>query len=167
MSITIRQTTDSDWLDLKTLRMQSLMESPTAFGLSYEAVSKYTDQQWQERAGNRTPPMYFIARQNGASIGLIGAVKANNQFNLIAMWVVPEHRGSGVGKALVEKVLSIAASRGESEVSLFVSPLNQAACGLYEKAGFRFTEQVEPLESHPEILVQRMSVDISSTHRQA
>jgi ribosomal protein S18 acetylase RimI-like enzyme len=82
------------------------------------------------------------------------------------MWVVPEHRGAGVGKALVEKVLSIAESRGESEVSLFVSPLNQAACALYEKAGFRFAEQVEALESHPEILVQRMSVDISSTHRQ-
>lgn len=167
MSITLRQTTDSDWLDLKTIRMQSLMESPKAFGLSYETASKYTDEQWQERAGNRTPPMYFIARQNDVPIGLIGAVKAHDQFNLIAMWVAPEHRGAGVGKALVEKVLSIAASRGESEISLFVSPLNQAACGLYEKAGFRFTEQVEPLESHPEILVQRMSVDISSTHRQA
>lgn len=167
MSITIRQTTDSDWLDLKTIRMQSLMESPKAFGLSYAAASKYTDEQWQERAGNRTPPMYFIARQNDVPIGLIGAVKAHDQFNLIAMWVVPKHRGSGVGKALVEKVLSIAASRGESEVSLFVSPLNQAACALYEKAGFRFAEQVEALESHPEILVQRMSVDISSTHRQA
>jgi ribosomal protein S18 acetylase RimI-like enzyme len=156
MTIDIQQTTDADWLDLKMIRLQSLTESPKAFGLTYEAASAYTDDQWRDRAGNRTPPMYFVARDEDGPVGLIGGVKADADFNLIAMWVAPSHRGLGVGRALVAKVLSTAASRGESEVCLFVSPLNKAACALYEGMGFCFTQHFESLESYPEIIVQRM-----------
>ena len=156
MRIDIQQTTEADWRDLKKVRLQSITESPKSFGLTYEAVSAYTDDQWRERAGNRTPPMYFVARDEGVPIGLIGGVKAHAEFNLIAMWVAPSHRGRGVGKALVATVLSTAASRGESEVSLFVSPINKAASTLYESMGFRFTQHFEALESFPEITVQRM-----------
>lgn len=156
MRIDIQQTTEADWLDLKTIRLQSLTESPKAFGLTYEAVSAYTDSQWRERAGNRTPPVYFVARDEEGPVGLIGGVKANVEFNLIAMWVAPSHRGLGVGKALVATVLSAAASRDESEVCLLVSPLNKAACALYEEMGFRFAQHFEALESYPEVIVQRM-----------
>jgi ribosomal protein S18 acetylase RimI-like enzyme len=156
MRIDIQQTTEADWLDLKKVRLQSLTESPKAFGLTHEAVSAYTDDQWRARAGNQTLPMYFIARDEENPIGLIGGVKTNAEFNLIAMWVDPSHRGLGVGKALVEKVLSTASSCGESEVSLFVSPFNKAASALYESMGFRFTQHLEALKSFPEITVQRM-----------
>ncbi|MEN9660004.1 MAG: hypothetical protein RL571_3469 [Pseudomonadota bacterium] len=156
MSINIQQTTDADWLDLKTIRPHSLLESPHAFALSYEAASAFTDAQWQARAGNRTLPMYFIARDEGNPIGLIGGVKAGNDFNLIAMWVAPSHRGLGVGRSLVAQVLAVAASCGESEVSLLVSPLNKAACALYERMGFCFTPHFDALESFPEIRLQHM-----------
>ncbi len=167
MQIDIRQTTEAEWLDLKTIRLQSLTESAKAFGLSYEAAAAYTDAQWRDRAGNRMPPMYFVARDEENPVGLIGGVKAGAELNLIAMWVAPSHRGLGLGKALVAEVLSAAASRGESEVSLFVSPLNKSACALYEAMGFRFTQHFESLESYPEIIVQRMVVglgtDLSAT----
>jgi ribosomal protein S18 acetylase RimI-like enzyme len=156
MRIDIQQTTEADWLDLKTIRLQSLTESPKAFGLTYEAAVVYTDDQWRDRAGNRTPPMYFIARDEEGPVGLIGGVKATAEFELIAMWVAPSHRGHGVGRALVAKVLSTAAARGEFEVCLFVSPPNKAACALYEGMGFCFTQHVQALESYPEITVQRM-----------
>ncbi|WP_046351842.1 GNAT family N-acetyltransferase [Janthinobacterium sp. B9-8] len=156
MHIHIQQTTDVDWLDLKTIRLFSLAESPDAFGLTHEVAFAYTDAQWQDRAGNRTPPMYFVARDEGNPVGLIGGVKANTGFNLIAMWVAPSHRGLGIGSVLVEKVLAAAVPRGESEVCLFVSPLNKAACALYERMGFCFTPHFEALESDPKIMLQRM-----------
>jgi ribosomal protein S18 acetylase RimI-like enzyme len=156
MSINIQQTTEADWLDLKRIRLHSLLESPHVFGLSYEAALAFTDAQWQDRAGNRTPPMYFIARDEGNPIGLIGGVKAGNDFNLIAMWVAPSHRGLGVGRSLVAKVLTVAASCGESEVSLLVSPLNKTACALYERMGFCFTPHFDALESDPKIVLQHM-----------
>ncbi|MEQ1580556.1 MAG: GNAT family N-acetyltransferase [Steroidobacteraceae bacterium] len=163
MRIDIHQTTEADWVDLKKIRLESLKESPKAFGLTYDAVSKYTDDQWRERAGNRTPPVYFIARDEGSPIGLIGGVKANAEFSLIAMWVAPSHRGLGAGEALVAKLLSAAASRGETQVSLFVSPLNKAASALYERMGFRFTQHFEALESFPEVTVQRMVTKLGAT----
>lgn len=164
MLINIQKTTEADWLDLKKVRLQSLMESPKAFGLTYESVLAYTEAQWRDRAGNRTPPIYFIARNEGNPVGLIGGVKANSEFSLIAMWVAPSHRSLGVGKALVTRVLSVAASRGESEVSLFVSPLNKAASALYEAMGFRFTQHFEALESFPEVTVQRMVVELGGKY---
>jgi ribosomal protein S18 acetylase RimI-like enzyme len=100
--------------------------------------------------------MYFVARDEGSPVGLIGGVKASDDFELIAMWVAPSHRGQGVGRALVAKVLATAASRGESEVCLSVSPLNKAACALYEAMGFCFTQHFEALESYPEVIVQPM-----------
>src|SRR5450830_606190 len=156
MTIDIQQTTDADWIDLKAIRLQSLMDSPKAFGLTFETASAYTDDQWRDRAVNRTPPMYFVARDEGNPVGLIGGVKPSDDFELIAMWVSPSHCGHGVGRALVAKVLAAVASRGESEVYLFVSPLNKAACALYEAMGFCFTPDVEALESYPEVIVQRM-----------
>ena len=72
MRIDIRQTNEADWLDLKKIRLESLMDAPRAFGLTYEAASAYTDDQWRQRAGNQTPPVYFLARDGARPIGVIG-----------------------------------------------------------------------------------------------
>ncbi len=161
MVLSVRQTTEEDWCELKALRLESLTESPESFGLTLSAASVYTEAQWKDRAGNRTPPTYFIAHDADVPIGLVGGVMINSAFNLIAMWVAPSHRSRGIGRALVRKLLSFAKSRGESEVSLMVSPLNATAYSLYKRMGFVSTEYFEPLESDPNINLQRMTAKIN------
>ena len=52
------------------------------------------------------------------------------------MYVVPEHRGKGVNKRIVEVLESWSAARGVSAVQLEVYVENAAAIRAYEKSGY-------------------------------
>lgn len=53
----------------------------------------------------------------------------------LSVAVIPDHRGSGVGRALLEAVLVAARARGIRQVSLSVEPDNPAE-RLYRSVGF-------------------------------
>jgi GNAT superfamily N-acetyltransferase len=55
---------------------------------------------------------------------------------LVAMWVEPDLRGSGVARELVERVVEWARGHGRSRVILSVEDGNGRAARLYEKCGF-------------------------------
>lgn len=163
MTLTIRRTAESDWSDLRSIRLASLAESPQSFGLTLEEASKYSDDQWKDRAGNRTPPAYFIVRAGDTLAGLIGGVLIESDFNLIAMWVAPTHRGTGIGKALISELFAHASHSGHAQVTLMVSPSNASASNLYMRMGFEFTDHFEPLESNTSITLQRMICKLSAS----
>ncbi len=52
------------------------------------------------------------------------------------MYVVPEHRGKGVNKRIVEVLESWSASKGVAEIRLEVYVANAAAIRAYEKSGY-------------------------------
>ena len=52
------------------------------------------------------------------------------------LYVVPERRGRGIGRALMEKVLELAARRGADRIDLGTSEDDVAARSLYESLGF-------------------------------
>jgi GNAT superfamily N-acetyltransferase len=55
---------------------------------------------------------------------------------LNSLWVLPEHRGSGVGGLLVEAFLDWARERGARYAVVTAFAANPAAIRLYEKHGF-------------------------------
>jgi ribosomal protein S18 acetylase RimI-like enzyme len=55
---------------------------------------------------------------------------------LAELYVVPDRRGSGLGRALMEAVLDEARTRGATYIHLGTSETDVAARGLYEKFGF-------------------------------
>jgi ribosomal protein S18 acetylase RimI-like enzyme len=154
--VAIISTHADDWPSLKALRLASLLDAPTAFGVSHQAASAYTDQQWRERAAG-PHPAFWLAYVDGAAAGIIGGgVSAAGRYNLIAMWVAPQVRGSGVAARLVDTVKAAAAAQGHGRLFLDVAPDNLRAVGFYEKQGFAFIDEWEPLASHPHIRVQTM-----------
>lgn len=52
------------------------------------------------------------------------------------MYVVPEHRGKGVNKGIIDALESWSASRGVAQMVLEVYLENTAAIRAYEKAGY-------------------------------
>jgi ribosomal protein S18 acetylase RimI-like enzyme len=154
----IRATTADDWAMLKEIRLAALRDAPTAFGVSHATAAAYSDAQWRERAAG-PHPLFLLAFRDGAAIGMIGGgvSAATKEYNLIAMWVRPEHRGSGTAAQLVDAIKASAAAQGHERIVLDVAPENARAAAFYQRQGFVFLPEWEPLASHPEIQVQKMA----------
>lgn len=153
----IRSTTDEDWEVLKEIRLASLLDAPTAFGVSHATVAAYSDSDWRERAANRGQAQFLLALLNGKAVGMVGGViSATSDLNLIAMWVRHEYRGTVAAASLVDAIKERAVSHGHARVILDVSPDNERALAFYRKQGFSFLPEWEPLASHPDITVQKM-----------
>ena len=153
----IRTTEERDWVILKEIRLAALLDTPTAFGVSYQTAVTHSDKQWRQRASSETQPKFWLAFEEDKAIGMIGAgVDQTDRYNLIAMWVEPESRELGVAECLVNAVKSDGINRGFKQVFLDVSPDNLKASRFYRKHGFVFIDEEKPLASHPHIQVQTM-----------
>ncbi|MDC8756926.1 GNAT family N-acetyltransferase [Janthinobacterium fluminis] len=153
----IRPSNEDDWEILKTIRLASLLDTPSAFGVSYAALVDNDEAQWRQRASARTQPEFFFAIREGEAVGLIGGgVDSSGQYNLIAMWVHPDYRGSEAAGRLVDAVKARAIAAGHVRVILSVSPDNLRAASFYRRQGFAYLPEWEALASHPEISVQKM-----------
>jgi RimJ/RimL family protein N-acetyltransferase len=62
----------------------------------------------------------------------------------LGMWILPGHRGKGGGRMLLEAAID-ARPAGVHKIELEVWPHNEAAIGLYERAGF---EREGPRRDH-------------------
>lgn len=155
--MTIRATTEQDWEVLRDIRLASLADAPTAFGITYAAAAANSETQWRDRAAGRGPGRFVLAFVEEVAVGMAAGVVSNaGEFNLIAMWVRPDCRGAGVAPRLVQAVKEDAVARGHSRVVLDVAPENARATAFYRKLGFAFLPEWEALESHPAITVQKM-----------
>jgi ribosomal protein S18 acetylase RimI-like enzyme len=152
----IRATETKDWMLLKQVRLAALLDTPTAFALSYQTAAADSDEQWKERASSAGAE-FWLAFEQDRPVAMVGAgVSSAQRFNLIGMWVEPAARGSGVATQLVDAVKSRATNKGFDRVYLEVSTDNARASDFYLRQGFVFLEEWEPLDSHPHITVQTM-----------
>lgn len=159
----IRLTQAKDWRLLKQIRLAALLDTPTAFGVSYRTAASETDEQWEKRASAAFGMQFWLAIVDGDPQGMIGGgVSQNGRYNLIGMWVAPALRGSGVAARLVEAVKSHALHKGHARVFLDVSPSNGRASNFYLNQGFSFMDEWEPLASHPQIMLQTMLWNVGS-----
>ena len=68
-----------------------------------------------------------------------GIARAGGIGSIQNVGVVPEHRGFGLGRAIVLKTLEAFWQDGLSHASLEVTAINRAAVNLYRSLGFRVT----------------------------
>ena len=57
------------------------------------------------------------------------------------LYVIPERRGEGLGRALLDGVVDLSRERGATYIGLGTSTDDTAALGLYESAGFTNRER--------------------------
>jgi putative acetyltransferase len=87
---------------------------------------------------------FFSIRENGELLG-VGALNYldDSHAEIKSMHTVPEARGRGVGRAMVEHLLTVARENGCERISLETGTMDAfaPARGLYESYGF---EECEP-----------------------
>jgi len=138
-----------DWALLRELRLRSLQLAPEAFGSTYAAEADLDEATWRERT-SRTA----VATRDGEPAGMVAAAPDGDGLGLFAMWVEPDHRGTGAADALVEWVIDQAAGL---PVHLGVAEGNNTALALYQRHGFRPTGESEALRSAPDRCLHRLT----------
>jgi GNAT superfamily N-acetyltransferase len=128
--------TPDDWALLRTLRLRALAEDPHAFGSTHAREVEFDEAIWRER----TARMVY-ATVDGEPAGIAGAgLPDDESVELLGMWTAPEFRGCGVGRALVDWVITGARERGRRRVGLWYADGNDSARRLYERCGFVETD---------------------------
>jgi len=78
------------------------------------------------------------------------------------MWTAPTHRRCGLGRRLVDEVMSWACSRGATSMVLLVTSSNDAAIAFYEQLGFKRTGRTEPYPNDPKVVEYEMLKGLGS-----
>jgi ribosomal protein S18 acetylase RimI-like enzyme len=146
MSVRRVRADDADLM--RELRLRALRDAPLAFGSNYERELAFDRAVWEERvranADGRESVGFVLEPAGGMAVGRIHDDEADVA-QLYGMWVAPEARRGGAGRALVDAVIAWAIDRGARRLITQVTEGNDAALRLYERAGFADTGEREPL----------------------
>ncbi|WP_371262521.1 GNAT family N-acetyltransferase [Pseudomonas sp. NBRC 111119] len=74
------------------------------------------------------------------------------------MWIAPEARGLGIGRALLESAVAWAENRGTFRVRLDVTIADSPAIQLYKTSGFEPVGPAEPLRPGSSLMSQPMEL---------
>ena len=85
---------------------------------------------------------YFLAELNNKIVGGGGIYPTDglppDTCELVKMYLLPEARGFGLGRTLIEKCIEAAAENGFKKIYLETMPELKQALSVYEKFGFEY-----------------------------
>jgi ribosomal protein S18 acetylase RimI-like enzyme len=145
---------------LQTLRLQSLRDAPSAFGSTYEREVGFTTEVWRHRL-RPDGHVHFIGEAvDGTASGLVVVgpdEKESSVAWLLAMWVAPAARGTGLADELIDTAIRTAAGEGCSIMRLHVADGNDRAERVYVRHGFARTGRsfVRPRDNQVEVQMER------------
>jgi GNAT superfamily N-acetyltransferase len=149
-----------DWEVMRALRLRALATDPGAFGSTIDREVAFGEETWRQRCEARRNVLAELA---GAAIGLAGWYGREDEpgtFELVSMWVAPEHRRKGVARLLVGRVIEEARHLGARRLALFVSDGNLVAESFYASMGFSPTGRHQPLPSNEALGEHEMAMDL-------
>ena len=144
-------------VEYRELMLHAYADAPEAFTSTVEERQSLPLEWWSTRVSAEPEAAERVygafvdgARSSPELVGVAGLrfaqrPKTRHQAKLYGMYVLGEHRGKGLGRALVQAVLEGArAVPGIRMVKLTVTESNSGARALYEACGFR-SFGVEPM----------------------
>jgi ribosomal protein S18 acetylase RimI-like enzyme len=131
---------DADSSDLDSIVEFTVREAREAEGLD---VSRTAAERGVAAAlGDRTLATYWLAECDGAVVASVSVVKEWSNFRgghywwIQSLFIVPEHRGTGLVERLLDHVLEAARTDGALDVRLYAHSANERALSAYRRYGF-------------------------------
>nr|WP_298964741.1 GNAT family N-acetyltransferase [uncultured Halomonas sp.] len=92
-----------------------------------------------QQQDSQAPQHWYAVHYQDALVGvlLLAPRPLLNRWELMLMGLIPEWRGMGLGRALLNSALALAQQSGTQEVVLAVDEVNVPAKRLYQQAGFK------------------------------
>ena len=138
----IRRLTPDDASAFQALRLSALLEEPLAFGASHEEEFAFPASTISARLAPQVDRGPFGAFEGTRLVGLVALGRENlgklrHKALVWGLYVAPEFRARGVGRALLMEALALARSVPDIlQVNLSVNAANAGAIALYESVGF-------------------------------
>jgi GNAT superfamily N-acetyltransferase len=149
----------------KAIRLYSLKTAPEAFGSTYAREAAFTDDVWYNRLANPKAATFIALRADRivCTLTLVGPLPCSPEesspthdpwtvlggntnptylhWRINGMFTLPEARGQGVAKALVERATKYGSDEASKSGKVFAGSIavhedNPAARSLYAKCGF-------------------------------
>lgn len=141
-TIQIREITPADNASISKIIKNTLTE----FGANHPGTVFYDPSTDHLYDLFREPgSVYYVAEQDNRLLGGVGIFPTDGlpaaTCELVKMYLVPEARGRGLGKLLIDRALSFAATAGYHQVYIETMPELRKAMTVYEKFGFTYLDQ--------------------------
>ena len=133
----------SDAAAFQALRLEALLECPSAFASSHEEERGLSLDDVAKRVAARPEGCVLGAFVKAHLVGIVGLrreqqKKMSHKAFIWGMYVATHSRKSGIGRSLVSIALARAAGMpGVRQVNVGVNAANSAALALYERLGFK------------------------------
>jgi GNAT superfamily N-acetyltransferase len=107
-----------------------------------QALSDFTRSKLPAHLAARPAAFSVIAYDGETPVGLVNCIEGFSTFacrplvNVHDVVVIASHRGTGVGRLMLERVIELSHRRGACKLTLEVLSGNRSAIALYEKLGF-------------------------------
>ena len=150
----VERVDDHGWRALRDLRLTALQADPSAFASNLDRELDFAEDRWRQWPRASACFLAWQSEDGGPeqAVGMaVGMDRANDEAELVALWVDPERRELRTGHALVSAVIDWARADHRKRLTLWVTTGNAAAIGLYERLGFVATGEVKPLPSDPQL----------------
>ncbi len=140
----IRRLAPSRWKDYRLLRLESLRQSPLAFGSSFEEEVSFSESEWKRRMKGTCFAMAGEVPVGMVVCSFTKEVKFRHIAEIFGLYVKERYRGRGIGTALLEHALKLARDKRRIvKVRLYVNDRQRAALRAYEKAGFKVVGRLD------------------------
>jgi len=156
----VRRGTSVEWERLKAIRLESLGDTPEAYGSTYDDAVTWPDERWRSVANQWT---YWLGERNGRVVGMVsGGLNDHHPGTrwMYGMYVTPGERGTDVATRLVDEVSQWARGEGATSLYLHVTSTVARARAFYEKVGFVLTGDVIVMDRDPSLRLVTMVRDL-------
>lgn len=115
------------------------------------------------RTRDATRERAWIAWEGDRRLGSIFCVRgaARGDAKLRLFLLVPDARGHGLGRLLLETCIDYARARGYARLVLWTHESHRAACALYEKYGFTLASSRPVTSFGVDLIEQEWTLDLS------
>lgn len=105
----------------------------------------------------------FIAERQGCRLGSVFCTRQSEDIaKLRLFFLVPQARGLGLGRLLLEACLSFAQDCGYKRLELWTHKSHRSACALYLKYGFQMTGEEPVHEFGVDLVRQNWQIDLTT-----
>ena len=140
-TVRLREAHPADATRYRELRLEALLDSPTAFSADYQINLTHPMSFWESRLTFDEHGILFFAEQDNSLIGMAGirkgeSPKTRHGAYIWGIYVRPTWRGLHIAEALIETCANWARARGVALLKLGVMANNEAAIRCYKRCGF-------------------------------